>query len=132
MVAWCCFVLGMGHERGNAMKKMMTVWLLGLLAGGVHAAEVSDLSGMWLIESYKEIKGGELITADGTDFWEFTDTKYSVHASGFQFPEVDYSVQGDTITIKKKDGDQTVKIDQLENAVMKANDGRYTYNLIKQ
>lgn len=114
------------------MKKLISIFLLVLFTGLVQAVEVADINGMWLIKSYKEMEGGEKVTADGTDFWEFSGSKYAVYASGFKFPELEYTLSGNTIVIKKDSGDQTVTIDSLAGDTMQANDGKYEYHLVKQ
>lgn len=114
------------------MKKMILVALLMLFTGVANAVKIDELNGMWLIESYQEMKGGELVTADGTDYWEFNNSKYAAHSSGFKFAETRFVVNGDQIVIKKSPEHQVVIIESFENGAMKVNDGKYYYNLRKQ
>ena len=114
------------------MNKMILAALLMFFVGVVNAVKIDELNGMWLITSYQEMKGGEPVTADGTDFWEFKNSKYAVYASGFKFAETNYVLNGDKIIIKKSEGDQVVNIDSFEGETMQVNDGKYFYRLVKQ
>ncbi len=114
------------------MNKIILAAVLMFFVGVVNAVKIDELNGMWLITSYQEMKGGEPVAADGTDFWEFKNSKYAVYASGFKFAETGYVLHDDKIIIKKSEGDQVVTIDSFAGGTMKVNDGKYFYHLTKQ
>jgi len=120
------------RNTGCFMNKLASLIFFVLFASAANAVNISELNGMWLIESYQELNGGKEVNADGTDYWEFNNTKHAAHSSGFRFDEVDFVLTNDIIVVNSPHGEKMIKIESFNGNVMQVNDGKFQYKLHKQ
>ena len=112
------------------MRTLLIVVALLFAAVGAYAYEADDLQGKWLIVSMES--SGTVIEGDGTDFWEFTGSDYTVYSSGIKLSTTEFSVKGDAIIIKARAGDHSIPIVSLDGDELKVTESGFTFTLIRQ
>lgn len=114
------------------MKQVILTTILFFTSALALAYDKSDLQGKWLVESFQIKMTGESHKGDGTDFWEFKDTKYIVYSLGMEMSTTEFVVQDDILVIKAILGDSPLTILELSDKNMKVSDKSYIYSLVKQ